>query len=105
MKNDFKNWKPPKWHSDWGDPDIEFLLLKNFSIKAADILPILNFKLNPSEEGYLCVDIFKIDIKIAELHITNVDINQFGLFSFQDEGSEMHFTDSAEGISFLSELL
>lgn len=104
MTNNFDSWKVPKWHPDYGDPDFEFLLLKSFSENASNAFPTLTFELDSFEEGYICVYIKHADVKIAELQVTEVTINQLGLFSGRGEEDEMHFIDFSKGISFLSKL-
>ncbi|MBK6897122.1 MAG: hypothetical protein IPH06_11075 [Alphaproteobacteria bacterium] len=108
MKKIFENWVLPVWHHDFGDPVLEFNLLKNFVSASSQKLPQLDYKLDAFEEGYLCVVVLHNQRKIAELHVTNTEAQELSLFLFDSSGDdlkEMTFRSFDSGIFFLGNFL
>lgn len=99
---EIEKWAIPKWHADFGDPIIEFNLLKGFCSVLLIRYSSIVVKLDCYEEGYMNVDIFSdTKKKIAELHVADTEECSYGLF-FTTDGEEFYFRDKDEGIRFLS---
>ena len=102
------DWETPTWHPDFGNPDLEVGMLRAFCIKAIEIFPNSTMTLMTPEEGYLHVEVKKLDKKLAEIHIVSDGDNQrFGVFGFdgEDETGEQYFSEHEEGLGILETML
>jgi self-protective colicin-like immunity protein len=80
-RSDISNWVSPRWHRDFGDPDVELQMLKAFCMALYDRCPDCELSLDCHEEGYMSVSISRNGIKSAELHVVRgKDALRYGLF-------------------------
>lgn len=95
-----RDWQAPSWHPDFGDPEAELAMLREFCIDLQDKNKEYTFSLDAFEEGYICVKINKRNKKYAELWIVErQDKKRYGLF--MDDGREIYFDDKKEGLAHL----
>lgn len=89
MEQIIMNWSAPNWHSDFGNPEIELLLLKKASLFLLEINNDLSFRLDCYEEGYMMVEIENKSVILGELYVVDVTKNKIGLF--KTNGEEKYF--------------
>ena len=82
-KEKIEHWIPPIWHSDFGDPEAEFQLLKSISLKIVELGFAYDFELDCYEEGYMRVKGKDEQGIRFDIHIIDSDNLKIGLF-FQD---------------------
>ena len=95
MFNNIEGWTVPKWHEDFGSPQVEFDALKKISKVCVTQISDLSVKLDCYEEGYMNIDLFINELnKIGEIHIVESDQYTYGLFlNDSDEDQYFHDTD------------
>ncbi len=101
-------WQIPTWHPDWGNPAIEVGMLREFCVKAIEQFPNLSMELSTFEEGYLNVDVSRDGQKVAEIYIVSGNENRsFAIFGFdgEKEADEQYFSEYAQGLMMLEEML
>lgn len=94
-------WEIPKWHSDFGDPKIEFKMLVDFCRELLTMKSTYHLILENYEEGYISVDIFTPNgKKFGELMIVEAkNGKQYGLFyDLEESEKEFYFTSIEEGL-------
>jgi hypothetical protein len=69
-----RNWNPPTWHSDFGDPNLEFEHLKAFSTALLSVQPNATVGLETPEPGLMDVHVQLPDGMVAEVYsVQNVE--------------------------------
>jgi len=102
-ENDLKLWKVPAWHADFGDPVVEFEMLTTFCQKLLSVTSKYSFKLDTYEEGYMNVDIYKVNgEKYGELMIVDEDgVKKYGFFyDLENNEKEAYFDSVDEGLNY-----
>ena len=101
MSLDLSSWKTPKWHKDFGNPEIELEHLKVFSTFLLNSETAFDLRLDCYEEGYMCVEIVNAGRKVGELHWLDSDDFNYGFFSDDDE---FKFKLIEDGVDFFKKL-
>ncbi|HAH48415.1 hypothetical protein [Gimesia sp.] len=100
---------PPDWHQDF-EPEVslELQTLREFAQAALKISSDMSAHLSPFEPGYLKVDLFHKQARLAEVYAKVEESGfVFSLYiSIEDESEEeYHFRTVAEGVSILKNVL
>ena len=87
-------WKVPNWHKDWGNPENELDLLKEYCTQIFKINQSFKFELDCFEEGYMCVKIYVHKKLLGEIYAVKSEIHEIGLFL--ENGEEVYFSNLKE---------
>ena len=75
-----ESWNAPKWHQDFGDPNLELNILKEACLKLFELEPMLEFELDCYEEGYMNVNVLLRSNEFFEVHVIDKDEKRVGLY-------------------------
>ncbi len=102
--SEIESWKVDEWHPDWGNSQAELDMLKSFCRRLVCEFSEINVTLIDVEEGYIKVDIFLCERKIAELYVIESEgEKKFALFD-EDGGPdipELRFDRFEDGIEWV----
>ncbi len=107
---DPQSWKPPSWHSDFGNANFELEMLRTFAIELLNRVQDIGVQLNYIEQGYMCVEIQKDLSTFAEVYIVkrkpDSGIQSYGLFIETDGlDEELYFDEPKQVVEHLLHLL
>ncbi|MDW7690249.1 hypothetical protein R9C00_24205 [Flammeovirgaceae bacterium SG7u.111] len=98
------SWKVPEWHTDFGDPYLEFSLLKEIAVFIKKNFKRLDVYLECIEEdGYLNLEVYKDANKKGEIY-ANQDGSRFKISAFiftENDEIECHTFDVEELFVFM----
>ncbi len=85
------HWTSPKWHVDFGNPELEIDLLRSLCLKINELGFDLTFELDCYEEGYMAVKVFDHKKPYFDIQVVSVEDHKFGLFF--ENGDEAYLND------------
>ena len=87
--SEIESWKVADWHPDWGDSQVELEMLRSFCKRLVCEFSEVNVTLVDVEEGYIKVDIFLNEKKIAELYVVESEGKKMYALFDEDGGPEI----------------
>ncbi len=88
-KQTIDEWVAPNWHSDFGDSNVELILLKNASLFLLEFNTEFTFHLDCYEEGYMRVEVKMGEINWGEINVVDSEKKRIGVFKLS--GEEFYF--------------
>ena len=105
--SDPHTWTAPSWHPDYGDPQEELQLLKDFCLRLLQKHPAYSVQLAVPEEGYMNIDVFRGTTKVGELYIVDNVAGKrdrrYGLFLSENCEEEHYFEEIEQGLAYLAD--
>lgn len=102
MEKDFEGWEPPKWHEDWGDPEVDISIFKELCYIILEVSSNFQFELDPVEEGYLSLNVLLHKKKVFDVQLVDRSAKRLGIFF--ENGEEVYLSSPNEIAEYVKDL-